>query len=185
VTCLRPGLSRVCVGRLRGCDEWRPPSAVAGDCSDAAYIFRPVRSETKDGSGVDVVDMEGPSIYGPWGETQRQGALQGRAEFKFLYPGQPAQVRMDFRYPVTTGDTGRLRYELMATFGCEGTVGSVAIGNVDTVHSIDDGCACLPTVALPVRVCGLVGACACSRSGRECEGRGMLQGRRREVQVRM
>ena len=31
------------------------------------------------------------------------------------------------------------RYELLATFGCEGTVGSVAVGNVDTVHSVDDG----------------------------------------------
>jgi len=45
------------------------------------------------------------------------------------------------RYPVTTGDTGRVRYELVATFACEGTVGSVAVGNVDTVQSFDDGSA--------------------------------------------
>jgi hypothetical protein len=42
---------------------------------------------------------------------------------------------------VTTGDTGRVRYELVATFACEGTVGSVAVGNVDTVQSFDDGSA--------------------------------------------
>jgi len=109
-----------------------PHLLVAGDCSDAAYIFRPVRSETKS-----------DAIFGPWFETGRKGAIDerkgGAQEAQFLYPGQPAQVNLDFRYPVTTGDTGRVRYELVATFGCEGTVGSVAVGNVDTVHSFDDG----------------------------------------------
>jgi len=131
-----------------------PHLLVAGDCSDAAYVFRPVRSSTKDGSGAHVSNMDGPDIYGPWVETNRQGAIpegtaEGTAPFftpdkpntreQYLYPGQPAQVNLDFRYPVTTGDTGQLRYELLATFGCEGTVGSVAVGNVDTYQSVDDG----------------------------------------------
>jgi hypothetical protein len=133
--------------------------AVAGDCSDAAYIFRPVLSDTKDGTGAkrDVY------VYGPWKETNRQGvqgALSddandeqeeeeegggegqggGGDKTHFLYPGQPPRINpLDFRYPITTGDTGRVRYELMATFGCEGTVGSVAVGNVDTLQSVDDG----------------------------------------------
>jgi hypothetical protein len=34
---------------------------------------------------------------------------------------------------------GDLHYELMATFGFEGTVGSVAVGYIDTVDSVDDG----------------------------------------------
>jgi len=124
---------------------------VAGDCSDAAYVFRPVRSSTKDNTGAHVANMDGPSIYGPWVETNRQGAIKAGAApatrdsgKQYLYPGQPAQVNLDFRYPVTTGDTGQLRYELLATFGCEGTVGSVAVGNVDTFQSVDDGSAPLP-----------------------------------------
>lgn len=120
-----------------------PHLLVAGDCSDAAYIFRPVRSGTQ---VTDEQGLEGSSIYGPWVETDRKDALQDHetqggkgGSSRYLYPGQPAQVNLDFRYPVTTGDTGQIRYELLATFGCEGTVGSVAVGNVDTLQSVDDG----------------------------------------------
>ena len=66
--------------------------------------------------------------------------------------GQPQTHTIEVsRYPVTTGDTGRVRYELVATFGCEGTVGSVAVGNVDTVQSFDDGCVvnCYPLLPHP------------------------------------
>uniref|UniRef100_A0A6U5YY65 EF-hand domain-containing protein n=1 Tax=Guillardia theta TaxID=55529 RepID=A0A6U5YY65_GUITH len=65
-----------------------PHLFVAGDCADAAYIFRPVK--------------------------KRGGGTSSGRELAF-------------------------QYQLLATFGFEGTVGSLAVARVDTLQSVDDG----------------------------------------------
>eukprot|EP00960_Hanusia_phi_P007912 226850-Hanusia_phi.AAC.2 len=62
-----------------------PHLFVAGDCADAAYVFRPVK---------------------------RVGGVKGELGFQ---------------------------YQLLATFGFEGTVGSLAVARIDTMQSVDDG----------------------------------------------
>jgi len=94
-----------------------PHLLLAGDCADAAYVFKPRLGVGKCREGAP------GSKAALGGAASDVGAVQGG--------GVAGGIR--------TKDGRCLHYELMATFGCEGTVGSIAVGEADTLQAEDDG----------------------------------------------